>query len=273
MATLVFDLDGVVYLGDQAIEGAQSALEACENLGHRILFATNSSLRSPAAAAAKIDRVIGYRATREQVVTSALAAAWLAGEMGGSAAFVVGADGVREALEARDIQIVDDPMVADIVVVGLDLDLRYESVRDATLAIRNGARFIATNLDPSYPMPNGQWPGAGAIVDLVKAASATVPIAAGKPEAAMIDLINDLVGSDEQVLMIGDRPSTDLAMAKAAGWKSVLVLSGVTADPDEVPAQWKPDLVVPSIADLPDELERLLGEPADQPSPQYQGHE
>jgi 4-nitrophenyl phosphatase len=149
-------------------------------------------------------------------------------------------------------------------VVGLDLDLHYDTLRDATLAIRNGARFIATNLDPSYPMPDGQWPGAGAIVELVRVASGVDPIATGKPDVAMIDLIAERIGSHTDIWMIGDRPSTDLAMAKTAGWRSVLVLTGVVDSPADVPARWTPDLVIDSIADLPDELERLIGKPVDE---------
>lgn len=269
MSALVVDLDGVVYLGDQPIEAARQALEACERSGHGIWFATNSSLRTPEEAADKIRRITGYQAQPQQVVTSALAAARLAGTLGVHKALVVGGTGVRQAVTAQGIEIVTDPWSADVVVVGLDLDLRYDTVRDATLAIRNGARFIATNLDPSYPMPDGQWPGAGAIVELVKVATGVDPIATGKPDVAMIDLITERIGSRSDIWMIGDRPSTDLAMAKTAGWRSVLVLTGVVDSLADVPARWIPDLVLDSIADLPDELERLAGQSVDKSPPHH----
>lgn len=264
MTVIVVDLDGVIYLGDQPIAGAGLALDTCEKAGYDILFATNSSLRTPEAAAGKIHSVTGYKAGPEQVVTSALAAARLARALGVSTALVVGASGVRHALQARGIALTDDPDTADAVVVGLDLDVHYNILRDATLAVRNGATFIATNLDPSYPMPNGQWPGAGAIVELIRVASDVEPVAAGKPDQPMIDLITDLVGGDSCVWMVGDRPSTDLAMAKTAGWACALVLTGVTASIEQVPDQWRPDLVLESIADLPDELERLIGQTVDE---------
>jgi len=251
MSALVVDLDGVVYLGDEPIPGARQALEACERSGHEIWFATNSSLRTPEEAADKIRRITGYGAQPQQVVTSALAAARLAGALGVHKALVVGGSGVRQALSAQGIEIVGDPWIADVVIVGLALDLQYDTVRDATLAVRNGARFIATNLDPSYPMPDGQWPGAGAIVELVRVASGVDPIAAGKPDMAMIDLIVERVGSHTDIWMIGDRPSTDVAMAKAAGWRSVLVLTGVVDSLADVPAKWIPDLVIDSIERLP----------------------
>ncbi|MBK5268296.1 MAG: HAD-IIA family hydrolase [Acidimicrobiia bacterium] len=269
MSALVVDLDGVVYLGDEPIPGARQALERCERSGHEIWFATNSSLRTPEEAADKIRRITGYEAQPQQVVTSAMAAARLAGTLGVTKALVVGGSGVRYAVTTEGIEIVSDPWSADVVVVGLDLDLHYDTVRDATLAIRNGARFIATNLDPSYPMPDGQWPGAGAIVELVRVASGVDPIATGKPDVAMIDLIAERIGSHTDIWMIGDRPSTDLAMAKTAGWRSVLVLTGVVDSAADVPARWTPDLVIDSIADLPDELERLIGQSVDEPAPHH----
>lgn len=267
MTTIVVDLDGVVYLGGQPVPGAGLALETCEKAGYDILFATNSSLRTPEAAAEKIRSVTGYQARSEQVVTSALAGARLALSLGVSTALVVGASGVRRALEDRGVVLTEDPTRADAVVVGLDLDVHYNMLRDATLAVRNGATFIATNLDPSYPMPDGQWPGAGAIVELIRIAAEVEPIVAGKPAQPMIDLITDLV-DDADVWMVGDRPSTDLAMAKTAGWASALVLTGVTSSIQQVPDQWRPDLVLDSIADLPDELERLIGQTVDEPTSQ-----
>ncbi len=267
MTAIVVDLDGVVYLGDQAIPGARQALEACERVGSGIWFATNSSLRTPEAAAAKVRAVTGYQAAPEQMITSALAAAWVVGTLGVATVLVIGEAGVRSALIEQGVEIVDDPWVAEAVVVGLDLEVHYGLLRDATLAVRNGATFVATNLDPSYPMPDGQWPGAGAIVDLIRVASETDPIAAGKPERPMIDLITNRIGPDLDVWMVGDRPSTDLAMAKRAGWRSALVLTGVVDSADQVPDEWKPDFVLDSIAGLPDELERLASQPIDELPP------
>lgn len=260
MTAIVVDLDGVMYLGDQAIPGACRALDACERAGSRIWFATNSSLRTPEAAAAKVRTVTGYQATPEQMITSALAAAWVVGTLDASTALVIGEAGVRSALIDKGVQVVDDPWAAEAVVVGLDREVHYGLLRDATLAVRNGATFVATNLDPSYPMPDGQWPGAGAIVDLIRVASETDPIAAGKPERPMIDLITSRIGPGADVWMVGDRPSTDLAMAKRAGWRSALVLTGVVDSLDQVPDEWKPDFVLDSIAGLPDELERVASQ-------------
>lgn len=267
MTAIVVDLDGVMYLGDQAIPGGRQAIEACERNGFGIWFATNSSLRTPEAAAAKVRAVTGYEATPEQMVTSALAAARVVGTLDVATALVIGEAGVRSALRDQGVEIVEDPSAAEVVVVGLDLEVHYGLLRDATLAVRNGATFVATNLDPSYPMPDGQWPGAGAIVGLIRVASGTEPIAAGKPEQPMINLITSRIGSDADVWMVGDRPSTDLAMAKRAGWRSALVLTGVVDSADQVPDQWKPELVLDSIAALPNELERVAGQSIDQLPP------
>lgn len=253
MKTFVFDLDGVVYLGEEPIDGASTVLALAERRGHQVLFATNSSLRSTEAAAGKIERVTGFAAHPRQVVTSAGVAATVAHAAGYSRAYVVGGEGIRTELARRQVEVVSSRTDAEVVVVGLDLDLTYDKVRDASLAIRAGAGFIATNLDPSYPMPGGQWPGAGAIVDLVATASGVRPVPTGKPEQAMIDRIEEL--ATWPIVMVGDRPSTDLAMAAAAGWESVLVLTGVTTAADEIPVPWQPTTTVSSIASLAGELE------------------
>ena len=137
---------------------------------------------------------------------------------------------------------------AEVVVVGLDRDLTYDKLRDATLALRRGARFVATNRDETYPAADGLWPGGGAIVAALEAAAGRSAELAGKPAEPMRHLINDILVTDD-VWMIGDRPDTDLAMGVAEGWRTVLVLTGVTEDPEGVePA---PDFVVDSVAGLP----------------------
>ncbi len=248
--TVVCDLDGVVYVGDRSVPGAGEALDRIARAGLGLLFATNNASRPPAEGARKISDLTGHPVQPSQVVTSAMAAASLLGHPG-PACLVVGGAGLIEAVEGSSGSVVESWEKAEVVVTGYTRDLTYEMLRDAALAIRNGARFIASNDDATFPAPNGLWPGAGATVAYLERATDVSPVIAGKPHEPMRRLIGDRVGPGP-VWMVGDRPETDLAMAKAEGWTAVLALTGVVRDPADVPEALKPDVVVSSIADLPD---------------------
>ena len=261
IGTVVCDLDGVIYLGNELIPGADRALEQLRSSGWQTLFCTNNSSRTPEQAAEKLRRLTRLPIEPDETVSSAQAAASVvAGQVG--CAYVLGGPGVHGALEAVGVAVVTDWREAEAVVVGLDIDLTYDVLRDASLADRAGARFVATNLDPAFPTPTGVWPGAGALVAAVAAASGQEPVAAGKPFSPMIELLRSRIDTDGPVLVIGDRPSTDLAMGKAAGWLTAGVLTGVVADESEIPDSLAPDVLLPSIAGLPmwlgDHLEREM---------------
>jgi 4-nitrophenyl phosphatase len=145
------------------------------------------------------------------------------------------------------------PEAAEAVIVGLDTGISYERLRSAVMAVRNGARFIATNADPTYPTPSGLWPGAGAIVAAIEVAAGIEPEIAGKPHPAIRSLIRTRLVPGP-VWVVGDRPETDVAMAKVEGWTSVLVLTGVVGAADQVPEEYQPDVILPSLADLPETL-------------------
>jgi HAD superfamily hydrolase (TIGR01450 family) len=169
-------------------------------------------------------------------------------------AIVVGSDALRSEVEAAGVRVVDDRSAPpDAVIVGLDTDLTYRDIDRAAKAIRAGAAFIATNVDPTYPTPHGLAPGAGAIVAAVAIASGSTPISCGKPSEVFSALIMDKLppGGGRPVWVVGDRPDTDIALAKAHGWSSILVLSGVTAADDEVPPEYTPDAIAASIAEVP----------------------
>jgi HAD superfamily hydrolase (TIGR01450 family) len=243
---LIFDLDGVVYLGNEAVPGAGEALARLDADGHNIMFCTNNSSRTRAQSAEKIHRVTGYAAHAEQIASSAMAASRL---IESSARVLrVGGDGVAEAIRVAGASEVS-AMDADTVVVGIDFSFDYDLMDRASAAVRNGARFIATNRDVTYPSPTGLKPGAGSIVAAVEAASGVVPINAGKPEEPMRKLLREML-LDGPVVMIGDRPDTDLAMADAEGWVSVLVDTGVT--PADAAVEPAPSHRIASIVGVPD---------------------
>ncbi len=247
---LVFDLDGVIWVGDHEIDDAGRILTRAAEAGINLLFATNNASRTRANLVSEIKSITGFEADPTKVISSAMAGAALL-DTNDRSCLVVAGPGVTEAVESVGVVVSDDWRTADAVIAGFSRDLAYPQLRDATLAIRRGARFIATNTDSTFPAPDGQWPGAGATVAFLVEATGTRPLVAGKPNRAIRELISQrLVG--DRVAVVGDRPETDLALAKAGKWLAVLALSGVTADATDVPDRYKPDHIIESVAALPD---------------------
>jgi len=252
VATLVCDLDGVVYLGDQGIAGSGSALHTIAGRGIEIVFVTNNSTKTPAEVRAKIRSTVDFEPPADSVITSAeVTAVRLRGRA--QRAFVVGAGAIDAALDSVGIAVTRDWREAEAVVVGLDRSLTYDKLADATLALRRGALFYATNTDATYPTAEGQLPGGGVMVGALQIASGVAPVISGKPEQVMQDHI--AARASAEVLVVGDRPETDIALAQAAGWRSALVLTGATGSPADVPAEHAPDVVVGSLADLAEMLD------------------
>ena len=248
---VVFDLDGVVYLGEEVVAAAPAALDRVRGLGVRVAFVTNNSYRPPDLVVEKLNR-LGVKAAPGEVLTSAQAAVRLLGGpegLAGVKVMVVGGPGLRQALEAAGARVVDGAAwrEAEVVAVGFDPDLTYSKVRDATLAIRAGARFVGSNPDTTLPAPDGLWPGAGATLALLRASTGVSPEVAGKPERALLETAAAALGPGPY-LMVGDRADTDLDGAHRLGWSTALVLSGVTRLAD------LPDLRIP-----PEHLLRDVG--------------
>jgi glycerol 3-phosphatase-2 len=256
---IVLDLDGVVYLGDDVVPAAPAALEGVRGLGVRLAFVTNNSFRPPERVAAKLDR-LGVKATVEEVVTSAHATVRLLGGedgLAGTKVLVVGGPGLRQALADAGARPLDGSAwrEAEVVTVGFDPDLTYDKMRAATLAIRAGARFVGSNPDTTLPMPEGFWPGAGATLAMLQAATGVRPEVAGKPQRALFEAAAAAVGPGPY-LMVGDRADTDLDGAHRLGWATALVLSGVVTPTD-----------LPDLAVAPDHLLADVGGLLDPPGP------
>jgi glycerol-1-phosphatase len=243
---VVFDLDGVLYLGEEPIAAAPAALDQVRGLGIRVAFVTNNSYRPPDLVAEKLNR-LGVKAAEGEVLTSAQAAVRLLGGadgLTGVKVLVVGGPGLRQALEEAGARIVEGAAwrEAEVVAVGFDPELTYAKVRDATLAIRAGARFVGSNPDATLPTPEGFWPGAGATLALLQASTGVRPEVAGKPERALLETAAAAIGPGPY-LIVGDRVDTDLDGAHRLGWSTALVLSGVTRLGD-----------LPDLAAAPDHL-------------------
>ena len=248
-SNVVLDIDGCLTLGERAVPGAAEAILALTRRGINCIIATNNSTRSRQAVAAMLTDLLGIAIAPASVVTSALAAAALL-EPAHSPALVVGEEGVRSALAEAGIVVTDEPEEARSVVVGLDRSFDYAAMGRASRAVIAGAFLVATNDDATFPTPGRDLPGAGALVAAIERASGGVAVVAGKPHLPMLRAVAKLLAPGT-TWMVGDRPETDIAFARAAGWEAVLVLSGITRDASGVPAHLAPDAVIPSVADLP----------------------
>jgi HAD superfamily hydrolase (TIGR01457 family) len=223
---LMFDLDGVLYRGDGAVPHARETMAELRRADARVVFLTNNSSRTPEQVAAKLE-AIGISARPSEVVTSALATADLLAARGGSA-FVVGQDGIRRALTDAGIRVVDgEPERVDHVVVGVDLEATYAKLRTACVLVQRGARLVATNPDRSFPASGALWPGAGALLAVITETTGADAEVVGKPFAPLFEAARARAGATSP-LVIGDRLDTDIEGARALGWDSMLVLTGVS---------------------------------------------
>ncbi len=243
MTDVVCDLDGVLYRGDVAVTGAPDALRRLIDAGARLTYVTNNSTRTPADVALKIETVTGVPTDPSQIVTSSQAAASMLTPED-RPAMVVGEIGVELALSEIGMEMTNQPEEAGCVVVGMYRDVTYDDIARAATAVRASARFVATNTDPTFPTAGGLLPGAGALVAAIATTAERQPEVAGKPHEAIRKLIRSRGLGEAWV--IGDRLDTDIAMATAEpAWQSVLVLTGVTREDEDVSLA---DFVVPDFA-------------------------
>lgn len=245
----MLDLDGVVYIGGDAVPGAPDHLARAAASGMRLAFITNNAARPPARVAAHL-RELGVHAEPADVVTSAQAAARVLAERHGEGARVVllGADGLREALAEAGLVAVGVDDEAEAVVSGYGPEVLWRDIMRVAVRVREGLPWVASNRDHTIPTAYGVAPGHGVLVETVERFSAVTPTTAGKPERPLLDETVRRVGG-ERPLMVGDRLDTDIAGARNAGVDSLLVLTGVTglaelvsARPEERPTYLAPDL-------------------------------
>lgn len=207
-------------------------------------FVTNSAARSPSEVAEKLAGH-GIGDADDLVVTSAMAAAAMVSR--GVRAYVIGSAGLRAELQLRDVEIVGGGAPADVVVIGISADFDYQAMTDAMRGLRDGARFVATNDDSTFPDADGLLPGNGAIVAAVATASEVHPEIAGKPHQPMAELVRARLGPNG--IVVGDRPETDGLFARAMGYRFGLVLSGVTSS-DDLPVEPAPEVVADDLSQL-----------------------
>lgn len=251
LRAVLFDMDGVLYRGNQPLPGVAELLAFLDARGLGYACITNNATMTPAQYQAKLARM-GLNIPAERVITSAIATGRTLRTLypRGTRVYIVGMTGLREALLA-DGYFVEDARTAELVVQGADFELTYATLRTATLLIRAGARYVATNPDKTYPSEEGLIPGAGAIMAALIAATDTEPLIIGKPAPTMFHVAAELLGAPpSSVLVVGDRVDTDIAGATAAGMPAVLVLTGVTSRAEAERAPVAPAAIYSDLPDL-----------------------
>ena len=253
---LILDMDGVVWRGESPIGDLAATFRRIRERGLKFVFATNNSTKTSEQYA---ERLKGFGVDVEpwQVVTSSQGAAHAMAQKfpPGTKVFMIGEDGIQMALEEKGFEIlsVEDAPLAQAVVMGIDRGITFDKACEATLLVRKGIPFYATNPDKTFPTPRGEIPGAGAWSSIVTTATNVEPIIAGKPFPFMMDLSLEKLGTTkEETLVVGDRIETDIAAGQAVGCPTALVLSGVSTK--EQAEKWTPkvDIVVDDLATLID---------------------
>ncbi len=224
----LLDLDGTMYAGTHIIPGAPEFIDRLNASGIPYLFVTNNSSRTPEQVAEKLVKM-GIHTTPENVFTTSRATAqFIYDEKPGASIYVIGEDGIQEALKEKGFEIVTHEK-PDYVVTGIDRGLTYEKLAVACLAVRNGARFISTNGDIAIPTERGLMPGNGSLTSVVSVSTETQPIFIGKPEPVIMEQALEVLGtSREETLMIGDYYDTDIRAGIGIGIDTLLVFTGVT---------------------------------------------
>jgi NagD protein len=253
------DMDGVIVREDSLVPGADAFVARLRETHHPFLILTNNSMYTTRDLAARLGR-LGLNVAPDAIWTSALATAKFPDDQRpDGSAFVIGEAGLTTALyEAGYTLVESDP---DYVVLGETRTYSFERISKAIQLIERGARFIATNPDPTGPSPAGPLPATGSVAALISAATGVQPYFIGKPNPLMIrSALRQNGALSVSTVMIGDRMDTDIVTGLEAGLETILVLTGITADHEAANRfSYLPTRIVASVAELIDEIEPLDG--------------
>lgn len=250
---VLFDLDGVVYHGTHAVDGAVDGINWLHSQSIPVNYVTNNATRTAAATAEKITGM-GVDASADEVTTSAqVLAERLAERFGpGARVHLLGTTGLRVALEEAGLEITDSPDAESVAVAqGLDPEIDYTKIVRACEIIRSGAEWWASNPDFSLLTETGKVPGNGAFVDLIARLTDATPVIVGKPAPHMMDFAAGRLGA-HRPLMVGDRLNTDIEGGCAAGIDTALVLTGIHDIHDALRAgpERRPTFILPNLRGL-----------------------
>ena len=253
---LIIDMDGVLYLGDKPMPRLVEFINFLRQHSIQFILATNNSTRTSQEYVDKLARM-GVRVYPDEILVSGQATArFLAHEYPqGTRVHVFGMPALKQAMVDQGFVLADE--LVELVVASMDLNLTFEKLAQATILIRSGARFIATNLDPTQPSERGLLPGTGSMIAALEAASGVKPTAIGKPEPIIFQLaMEQMKAHPETTAIIGDRVDTDILGGKRAGLITICVLSGAS---DRIEAEAiGTDMIFDDIAHLLDAWEASL---------------
>ncbi|MBL7473032.1 HAD-IIA family hydrolase [Robertkochia sediminum] len=256
----LIDMDGVIYSGDDMIPGADTFIKTLQDENIPFLFMTNNSQRTPLDAVNKLAKM-GIAVEEKNVYTSAMATAYFLSFMNpNGTAYVLGEGGLITSLHQHGYTLVNQN--PDFVVVGEGRNFTLEMVNSAVEMILNGAKFIATNLDPS-PKKKG-WSNLGikAVVAMIEEATGKQAFSVGKPSPVMMRAARKYLGLESaETIIIGDTMGTDILGGVQLGYTTILTLSGVTKEEHLNDFAFKPELIIDSVADLDIHKAMELGRP------------
>jgi len=253
---LILDMDGVIWRSDAPIGDLPSIFHRIAARGLKYVFATNNGSKTPRQYEAKF-REFGVTIEPEQIVTSAICMAHMLAQdfPDRGKVFLVGGDGVREALKQAGFEVlpIEHAQEARALVMGIDWEINLQKMNEAALLLRRGVPFYATNPDKTYPTPRGEIPGAGAWISVVTTATGVDPIFAGKPLPYLMELALEQLGTvRDETLVVGDRLETDIVAGQAAGCPTALVLSGISKL--DQAKSWEPQIDI-----IAEDLTTLVG--------------
>ncbi|MCB1098875.1 MAG: HAD-IIA family hydrolase [Verrucomicrobiales bacterium] len=249
----LLDMDGVIYRGNRVIPGAAAFVQRLRDSGTRFLFLTNNSQRTRRDVAMKLCRM-GIDAIDRDIFTCAMATArFVAAQKPNGTAYVIGEGGLLSALHTNGYSVVEDN--PDFVIIGEGRTMTFEMIEKAVRMVSSGSRLIATNMDPNCPTEAGPRPGCGAIVAMIEKATGKQAFSLGKPSPIMMRAARKQLGlSSEETIMVGDTMDTDILGGVGLGYRTILVMSGGTKLGDLGDYAFSPDMVVDSVADIPDNI-------------------
>jgi 4-nitrophenyl phosphatase len=251
ISNLIMDMDGVLWHGEKPVPGLASFFKMIRRRQIDYILATNNATKTPEQYANKLDR-FGVEVPADRILTSAEATAGYLRKTypAGRSAYVIGEMGLHKAMESQGYRILDEEIDdlasirADVVVVGMSRHVCYRHLAIANHLINNGATFIGTNPDVTFPSEIGRMPGAGSILAFLETASGISPKVIGKPNSTMfLEAIQRLAGSIGNTVMVGDRMNTDIAGAHSVGLRTVLLMSGIATREDLKNSKIEPDWV------------------------------
>lgn len=249
---LLLDLDGCVWVGDAAIAGAADAVRALREAEKGLIFLTNGVSLTPEELVRKLWR-LGFRASLSEVLPVGAAVQFVLAERGGGSAFVIGPQAFVDHVAAAGLRVVNGTPFAsraDLVLVADHEGFNYAELRTAVQAVLRGAELVGAHRDATFPMPDGPWPGTGALLAAVEAgAGRPADFTVGKPEHAMYEAARDRLGAGS-ILAVGDRLDVDVEGARRAGLDTALVLTGAASADDAAAADPAPTHVADSLAAL-----------------------